>query len=148
MILMGLFVMGIVRIPALYQEKRFHLARGFLGRGGTILLGMAFAFGWTPCVGPVLASILFYAGGAATATQGAMLLFAYSLGMGVPFLVTGLAFSRAMGALGWVKRNYRAINVVSGCLLVGVGALFLTDRFFYFNILAQRLYYTLFYPVR
>ncbi len=145
MILMGLFVMGIVRIPTLYQERRFHLVGGSFGQGGTILLGMAFGFGWTPCVGPVLASILFYAGGAATATQGAMLLLAYSLGMGVPFVAAGLAFSRAMGALGWVKRHYRAINVVSGGLLVGVGVLFLTDRFFYFSILAQRLYYTLFY---
>ena len=145
MILMGLFVMGVARLPVLYQEKRFHFAVGSFGQGGTVLLGMAFAFGWTPCVGPVLASILFYAGGSQTAVQGAALLLAYSLGMGVPFVATGLAFSRAMGALGWVKRHYRAINVVSGGLLVGVGVLFLTDRFFYFSILAQRFYYTLFY---
>ncbi len=148
MVLMGLFVMGVARLPALYQERRFHLVGGSFGQGGTVLLGMAFGFGWTPCVGPVLASILFYAGGADTATQGAMLLFAYSLGLGVPFLVTGLAFSRAMGALGWVKRHYRAIQTVSGGLLVGVGVLFLTDRFFYFSILAQKIYYTLLYPVR
>ncbi|MCL4534656.1 MAG: cytochrome c biogenesis protein CcdA [Bacteroidetes bacterium] len=144
-ILMGLFVMGVARLPMLYQEKRFQFAGGSFGQAGTILLGMAFGFGWTPCVGPVLASILFYAGGAGTAGQGAMLLLAYSLGMGVPFVATGLAFSRAMRALGWVKRHYRAINFVSGGLLVGVGTLFLTDRFFYFSILAQRLYFTLFY---
>ncbi len=145
MILMGLFVMGIFRLPILYQEKRFHPAGGSVSQGGTILLGMAFGFGWTPCVGPVLASILFYASAAGTAGQGALLLLAYSLGLGVPFVLTGLAFSRAMGALGWVKRHHRAINAVSGGLLVAVGVLFLTDRFFYFSILAQRLYYTLFY---
>ncbi len=145
MVLMGLFVMGIFRLPMLYQERRFHPAGGSFGQGGTILLGMAFGFGWTPCVGPVLASILFYAGAAGTAGQGALLLLAYSLGMGVPFVLAGLAFSRAMGALGWVKRHYRTINAVSGGLLVAVGVLFLTDRFFYFSILAQRLYYTLFY---
>lgn len=143
MVLMGLFVMGIRRMPMLYQERRFHLTGGSLGQGGSILLGMAFGFGWTPCVGPILASILFYAGAVETAGQGALLLLAYSLGMGVPFVLAGLAFSRAMGALGWVKRHHRAINAVSGGLLVAVGVLFLTDRFFYFSILAQRLYYTL-----
>ncbi len=148
MVLMGLFVMGIFRLPTLYQERRFHPAAGSLGRGGTIVLGMAFGFGWTPCIGPVLASILFYASTAGTAGQGALLLLTYSLGLGVPFVLTGLAFSRTIGALGWVKRHYRAINALSGGLLVAVGVLFLTDRFFYFSIAAQRLYYTLFYQVR
>ena len=145
MILMGLFIIGLIRLPVLYQETRFHVAGRSFGRWGTLPLGMAFAFGWTPCVGPILASILFYAGAAKTAGQGALLLLAYSLGLGVPFLLTGLGFSRAMGALGWVKRHYQAINIMSGSLLMGVGILFLTERFFYFNIMAQRLYYMLFY---
>ncbi|MBI2952758.1 MAG: sulfite exporter TauE/SafE family protein [Chloroflexi bacterium] len=145
MILMGLFIVGLIRLPQLYQERRFHFTRNSFGRGGTVLLGMAFGFGWTPCVGPILASILFYAGAAETAARGALLLLAYSLGLGVPFVLVGLGFSRAMGALGWMRRHYRLINITSGGLLVAVGVLFLTDRFFYFSILAQRLYYTLFY---
>ncbi|MCL5958176.1 MAG: cytochrome c biogenesis protein CcdA, partial [Chloroflexi bacterium] len=146
MVLMGLFIIGLLRLPVLYRERRFHMVGRSFGRGGTVLLGMAFAFGWTPCVGPILASILFYSSAAGTAMQGALLLLVYSLGLGVPFVLVGLGFSRAMGALGWVKRHYAVINAVSGSLLVGVGVLFLTDRFFYFSILAQRLYYTLFYP--
>ncbi|MBI4319754.1 MAG: cytochrome c biogenesis protein CcdA [Chloroflexi bacterium] len=145
MILMGIFIIGLIRLPQLYQERRFHLAGNSFGQGGTVLLGMAFAFGWTPCVGPILASILFYAGAGETASQGALLLLAYSLGLGLPFVLTGLIFSRAMGALGWVKRHYGAINAVSGSILVVVGILFLTDRFFYVSIAAQRVYYMLFY---
>ena len=145
MVLMGVFLIGLIRVPQLYRERRFHLAGRSFGRGGTVLLGMAFAFGWTPCVGPILASILFYAGTAETAFRGALLLLIYSLGLGVPFVLTGLGFSRAMGALGWVKRHHGVINAVSGSLLVGVGLLFLTDRFYYFSIMAQKLYYSLFY---
>ncbi len=145
MILMGLFILGILRLPALYRERRFHPDGRSLGRGGALVLGGAFGLGWTPCVGPILASILFYAGTSETAAQGALLLLAYSLGLGVPFLVTGLLFSRAMGAMTWLKRHYRVVNVASGGLLVGMGVLFITDRFFYFSILAQRLYYMLAY---
>ena len=105
---------------------------------------MAFAFGWTPCIGPILASILFYVGAAETATQGALFLLAYSLGLGVPFVLAGLAFSRAVAALSWLKRHYRKINIASGAMLAGTGVLFLTDRFFYLSIAAQRVYYTLF----
>jgi cytochrome c-type biogenesis protein len=143
MILMGLFLAGLLRLPQLYQDRRFHLAGRSPGRGGSVILGMAFAFGWTPCIGPILASILFYVGASETATQGALLLLAYSLGMGIPFIFAGLAFSRAVATLSWLKGHYRAINLVSGAILVGMGALFLTDRFFYFSITIQRLYYTL-----
>ncbi len=145
MILMGLFVIGLIRVPQLYQERRFHMVGRSFGRGGTVLLGMAFAFGWTPCVGPILASILFYAGAAETAVRGALLLLAYSLGLGVPFVLAGLGFSRAVGALGWVKRHFQLINGISGALLVAVGVIFITDRFFYLSVAAQRLYYMLFY---
>ena len=145
MVLMGVFLIGLIRLPQLMRERRFHLTGRSFGRGGTVLLGMAFAFVWTPCVGPILASILFYAGSAETALRGALLLLIYSLGMGVPFVLTGLGFSRAVGALNWVKRHHGLINAVSGSLLVGVGLLFLTDRFYFFSIMAQRLYYSLFY---
>ncbi len=145
MILMGLFIVGIIRLPQLYQERRFEVTRRNLGRGGMVLLGMAFAFGWTPCVGPILASILFYAGAAETAGRGALLLLSYSLGMGVPFILAGLGFGWAVGTMGWVRRHYQIINAGSGALMIGVGALFLTDRFYYLSIMAQRVYYSLFY---
>lgn len=144
MILMGLFVIGLIPLPQLYREWRFHLGGSSLGRSGNILLGMVFAFGWTPCVGPILASILFYASSAETAGQGALLLLVYSLGLGVPFVLAGVAFGRALTAFKWVGRHYRLINIASGGLLVLVGILFLSGRFFYLNLMVQRLYYALF----
>lgn len=144
MILMGLFVMGVINSPMLLQEKRFHFFQSSFGKPGVVLLGMAFAFGWTPCVGPILASILFYASSTGTAQQGALLLLVYALGLGVPFIAAGLFFTHSLSAIGWVKRHYRLINGLSGGLLVIVGVLFLTNQFFYINILVQRLYYSVF----
>ena len=143
MILMGLVVIGVFQAPVLLRERRFHPNGRPLGVAAPLLLGMAFAFGWTPCIGPVLASILFYAGTAETLGNGAFLLLIYSLGLGVPFVLTGLGFSRMLGVFGWVKRHYQAINVTSGALLVTVGALFVSERFFWLSIAAQRLYYAL-----
>ncbi|MCL5962741.1 MAG: cytochrome c biogenesis protein CcdA [Chloroflexi bacterium] len=141
MVLMGLFVMGIINVPMMFQEKRFHIFERSFGKPGIVLLGMAFGFGWTPCVGPILASILFYASTTATAQQGALLLSVYALGLGIPFIAAGLFFTQTLAAMGWVKRNYRLINALSGGLLVVIGVLYLTNQFFYLNLLAQRLYY-------
>lgn len=145
MIAMGLFVLGFMRIPALYQDRRFHLAGQALGPAAPTVLGMAFAFGWTPCVGPILAAILFYAGTTGAVGDGATLLLLYAVGMGVPFVLTGVAFTRMVGVLSWVKRHYRLINWGSGLVLIGMGLLFLTNMFFWVSIATQRLYYTLFY---
>lgn len=144
MVVMGLVVMGLLRAPSLYREWRFSLAGRQSGLVSPTLLGMAFAFGWTPCVGPILASILFYAGTAETVERGALLLLLYSLGFGVPFILTGIGLTRMLDVVGWVKRHYGAINVASGALLVIVGGLFVTERFFWLSIAAQRLYYTVF----
>ena len=107
---------------ALFTERRPFLSRVRPGTVGALPLGMAFAAGWTPCVGPVLGAILTLAanGGAA---RGALLLFTYSLGLGVPFLLIGVGVQRFMGAFGWVRRNYRWIAGLSGALLVVVGVL-------------------------
>lgn len=142
MVLLGLFVAGLLKVSWLDRDVRFHLPAPPAGRGGPVLLGITFAFGWTPCVGPILASILFYAGAAETAGQGALALLAYSLGLGIPFVLVGLGYSRTVGAMAWVRRHQRALNVASGGVLVGLGILFLTDRFYYFSIVLQRLYYT------
>lgn len=144
MILMGLIVMGLVRAPIFYREWRFRLNAGSFGGAGTMLLGMAFAFGWIPCVGPVLASILFYAGAVETVERGALLLLVYALGLGVPFILTGIGFTHMLGVFGWVKRHYATINLGSGALLVAVGVLFVTERFFWLSIATQRLYYSVF----
>lgn len=143
MIAMGLLVSGLVRVPFFYRERRLHLIDRPYGPLGTVALGMAFALGWTPCIGPILASILFYAGTVEQVERGALLLLAYSLGLGVPFVLVGLGWSRALGMLNWAKRHAQALSFGSGALLVGLGALFLTNRAFYLNLFAQRLYYDL-----
>jgi cytochrome c-type biogenesis protein len=89
---------------------------------------MAFGFGWTPCIGPVLGSVLAIAATQARAVQGATLLAAYSLGLGVPFLATGLAFGRLAGAFRWVKRHYVAITIASACALGLFGVLLTLNR--------------------
>ena len=105
-ILFGLFSMDILKISHLYRERRINIPQSNLGLIGTFLLGIAFGFGWTPCVGPILASILLYASTAEGAGKGASLLFVYSIGLGLPFLLTGLALSRALTAFGWIKLLY------------------------------------------
>jgi cytochrome c-type biogenesis protein len=143
MILMGLFVLGFVRAPMLYRERRFHFIDRPYGPLGTVALGMAFGFGWTPCVGPVLATILLYAGSTETAQEGGLLLLVYSLGLGLPFVAAALGLNRAVRGLAWLKRHFVAINVASGALLIGMGVLFLTNQAFYLtylNVAAQRLF--------
>lgn len=145
MIGMGLVMVDVLRLPGLSREWRLHLDAGALGPSAPLLLGMIFAFGWVPCVGPILAGILLYAGSTATVGTGIWLLFAYSLGMGVPFVVSGLAASWTLSTAQRLRRFWPWITRLSGALLVGMGILFLTDRFFYLSIAMQRLYYALFY---
>ena len=145
MIAMGLLVLEVLRLPFLYRARKLELSAAALGPAGPALLGMVFAFGWTPCVGPILAAILFYAGSTQTVGQGASLLLLYALGMAVPFVATGVAFTRMAGAFRWVKRHYRLLTGASGLVLIGMGLLFLTNTFFWLSIAVQRLYYALFY---
>jgi len=128
MIAMGLFVLGLVRVPFLYADRRFHFIDRPYGPVGTVLIGMAFGFGWTPCIGPVLASILLYAGAVETAQGGAILLLAYATGLGVPFLLMAVGYSRCITTLGWVRGHLGVLNVVSGLLLVVLGLLFVSNQ--------------------
>ncbi|MCH7948990.1 MAG: sulfite exporter TauE/SafE family protein [Candidatus Dadabacteria bacterium] len=137
-ILFGLFSMDILKIPQLYRERRITLPEGNLGLISTFLLGIAFGFGWTPCVGPILASILLYASTAEGTGKGAALLFVYSIGLGLPFLLTGLALSKALTAFGWIKRHYNLYKIIVGGTLIAVGLLMLTNNLFYLNIYGQR----------
>jgi cytochrome c-type biogenesis protein len=125
-IAMGLAMMGVLRVPMLARERRIDLARVPRGPRSAFLLGMAFAFGWTPCIGPVLATILATAAATQTAAWGAVLLVSYSLGLGLPFVGLALGFHRARGSLEWLRRNGRRIEVLGGTMMVGVGALFVS----------------------
>jgi cytochrome c-type biogenesis protein len=127
-LVMLLYALG--RGPAgLFSERRPLLERAHPGTVGALPLGMAFAAGWTPCIGPVLGGILALAASSGSSARGAILLFVYSLGLGLPFLLVGLGVQRLMGAVGWIRRNYRAIAGVSGVLLVIVGVMMLTGTF-------------------
>ena len=138
-ILFGLFSMDIIKIPQLYRERKFNIEGSNLGMVGIFLLGTAFGFGWTPCVGPILASILLYASTAEGASKGAALLFVYSIGLGLPFILTGLALSRALTAFDWIKRHYGIYKILVGGTLVIVGILMLTNSLFYLNIYGQKV---------
>lgn len=125
-ILMGLVMTGLIRIPLLYRQLRLDLTRFGRGPGGALPLGAAFAFGWTPCVGPVLASILATAATTATITRGALLLFTYSLGLGVPFVLLAIGMAKGHVRLGWLRRNARRIEIFGGVLLVAMGIAVMT----------------------
>ena len=108
-------------------------------RGGAVALGVAFAFCWTPCVGPVLASILALAGASHSLQSGVLLLLVYGLGLSVPFLAVGYGFTRAIGGFRRVQRHYRVIEAVAGLMLVGMGVLLLTGYLFVLNVYAQHV---------
>jgi cytochrome c-type biogenesis protein len=116
-----------VGIPALYADRRPFLSRVRPGRAGALPLGMAFAAGWTPCIGPVLAGILTLAAAQGGGAWGALLMFSYSLGLGLPFVLVGLGTQRLFGVLGFVKRNYHWFAGVSGALMVTIGVLLVAN---------------------
>lgn len=126
-ILFGLHMIGILKIPFLNYEKRFSANAKPLGLMGSFLIGMAFAFGWTPCIGPILATILAIASQQDTVGKGIVLLSVYSLGLGVPFLAAGLSISLFTNVFNKLKRHLHTVEVVGGVLLVIVGVLVLTD---------------------
>src|SRR5690606_29178876 len=123
-IVMGLHFLGVFRIAALYREARVQVDRKPAGPIGAYVIGLAFAFGWTPCVGPVLAAILFIAGSEGSALQGAVLLFVYSLGIGIPFLLAAFFASRFLDWATGFKRHMHKVEMAMGGLLVITGILF------------------------
>jgi cytochrome c-type biogenesis protein len=127
-IILGLHTAGILPIKWLLYEKRAEVRTRPMGLVGAYVVGLAFAFGWTPCIGPILGAILLYASQQATVTEGVLLLSAYSLGLGIPFVLSGLAINEFFAAFGRIRRHMKAVEYVSGALLVGVGLLLLTDR--------------------
>src|SRR5438874_4364135 len=109
-IVMGVFLAGLVSPRMLQQERRFHVSPSALGVWAPPVMGMAFAFGWTPCIGPALAAVLTLAGQGHTLGRGVAMLFAYSLGLGVPFVASGLDFARLANVFCWVRRHCVVLN--------------------------------------
>lgn len=130
MLTMAAFMVGsmYVQAPWLYQEARFAPDLGRFGTAAPTVAGAAFGFGWTPCIGPVLASILAVAATSGRVTTGAALLAVYSLGLGLPFLATGLLFGRLTSTFSAVKRHFTAIVMVSAIVLGLFGTILLFDR--------------------
>lgn len=127
-VVLGLWLAGVGTPRLFFRERRFHPLPSRLGVWAPPVMGMAFAFGWTPCIGPVLGGVLGLAAARATLTSGIVLLVTYSLGLGVPFLVTGLAFGRLTGVLARVKRRLGFVDLVAGIALVCFGLLLLTNN--------------------
>jgi cytochrome c-type biogenesis protein len=135
-IIFGLYLLGVLNIGMFSRERRFHVQDKPVGYFGTMFVGAAFGAGWTPCLGPILGSILLYTSSQADLAKGMWLLLAYSLGLAVPFLLSAVAidrfsafFQRMRGRMVWVSR-------ISGLVMIGIGVLMVTN---YFTILASWL---------
>jgi cytochrome c-type biogenesis protein len=127
-VLMGLHMTGLLPIRALYRDTRFHSQLQPTGLLGTYLLGAAFAFGWSPCVGPILGGILTIAGGRETVYQGMLLLAVYSLGLGLPFFLAGWSVEFLFESAKRLRPHLRRIEIASGALLIALGLLVATNR--------------------
>ena len=127
-IIMGLHFLGIFKISMLYREARVQVTRKPAGLLGSYLVGLAFAFGWTPCVGPVLAAILFVASAEDSAMRGATLLFSYSMGIGLPFLFAALFAGPFLSFMGRFKKHMGTVEKFMGGMLVITGVMFATGQ--------------------
>jgi cytochrome c-type biogenesis protein len=125
-VLAGLIYAGLPLPGVLLAERRIHVRRQPGGPVTALAAGVAFAIGWTPCIGPTLAAVLTLAASEGHAEQGAVLLLVYALGLGVPFLAFGLAFTRALGLVHALRRRWRLVSIASGTLLVAFGVLLAT----------------------
>src|SRR5690606_27231007 len=125
----GLYMLGILKIPALMRERRVQLASKPAGRLGSVVVGAAFGAGWTPCIGPVLASVLLYASFEETLVQGMILLAAYALGLGIPFFVSAVAFNWFLAGSAKVRRWLRPLERAAGAMMVLRGVLLFSGRF-------------------
>jgi cytochrome c-type biogenesis protein len=132
-IVFGLHLTGLVPIKLLYADKRLHALQGNSTVIGAFLVGFAFAFGWTPCIGPILTVILTFAASEATVMKGVALLAVYSLGLAVPFLLTSLGIDRFLAFYGRFRRHLHTVEVVSGVLLIAIGGLVFTRHFTLIN---------------
>lgn len=136
MVIFGLHTIGLLKIKLFYREKRFLSFNKASGKFGSIIMGMAFAAGWTPCIGPILASILMYASSYETIEKGILLLSVYSLGLAVPFILTAIAIGSFTRHKNTISRYLPVISTLSGILLIAMGLLIFTNKV---NILSRYL---------
>lgn len=139
LIAMGVVFIGALYIDRLNREWRVEALLSRAGKGGPVIAGAAFAIAWTPCIGPTLGGVLTLAGVQGESGYGALLLAVYALGLGIPFLITALAFSRATTAFASIRRHYRVIAGTGGAVLIAMGILILSGGFTELNVWAQRL---------
>ena len=127
-IFFGIYKMGLIRTRFFYKEARFEVKKRRFGYAGAMVIGAAFAFGWTPCIGPILAGVLTYAGTLEKVNQGVLLLLVYSLGLGLPFLLTAVAINQFLRFFGRMKKYLRLLEVTSGAVMVILGLLIFSNK--------------------
>jgi len=132
-ILLGIHMTGLVPIGILYRDARIHVKSGKHGVVRSALVGMGFAFGWSPCIGPILSGVLTLAGSRDTVLQGTILLLIYSAGLAIPFLLAGWSIEYFFSAFSRIKQHFRKIELISGTMLVCVGVLLVTNQLASFN---------------
>jgi len=132
-IILGIHYLGLFKIKALNYEKRFQIGSKKIGLVGAYFVGFAFAFGWTPCIGPILAAILAIAAQEDTVWRGIILLSFYSAGLAIPFLLTGLAFNSFINVSGKIKKHFKVVEIVGGVFLILVGLMIFTDSLSYLS---------------
>ncbi|MHB9025176.1 MAG: cytochrome c biogenesis CcdA family protein [Armatimonadota bacterium] len=126
-IIFALHLIGVFRISALFRERRFHLGGKKLGYVGAALVGAAFGFGWSPCIGPILAGVLAFAAGTSTPSSAWVLFIGYTLGLAVPFVLAAVFVNFFLGSMRKITRHLRTVEVVSGVLLLAMGVLLVTN---------------------
>ena len=128
-VVLGLNMMGVLKIPALMMDKRVHVQGRKPSYWVSFLVGLGFAAGWSPCIGPILSGIILLAASQRTVAEATFLLFVYSMGLAIPFLITAAAITQSLGALNRIKRYLPAIEATSGAILVATGIVVATDTF-------------------
>jgi cytochrome c-type biogenesis protein len=127
-LIFALHLIGVFRINALFNERRFHLSGKRVGLLGALLIGVAFAFGWSPCIGPILSGVFTFAAGTAKASSVWGYFVAYSIGLAVPFMLTALFVNLFLGVMRKMTRHLRKVEIVSGVLLLCMGILLLSNQ--------------------
>jgi len=141
LVFFGLHLAGVIPVRFLQYEKRLNINPKEVGFGGAFLIGLSFAVGWSPCIGPVLAGILAIAGVQGGAVEGMLLLSAYSLGLGIPFILTAFATNKFVTFSSIMRKHYKLIEIISGVFLIGIGVMIFFNLFY-----TMTLYFTKLFP--